>query len=89
MNAEAAPPPVMAARAPRSVTDRSSTLDTKSTPAVRTKTDEAPIAAAPRARATPPSAAPPVTTEVGEAAPMPAEGESLVGRDLLGEGLVE
>src|SRR5688572_29684047 len=32
MNADAAAPPTISARAPRSVTDRSSTLDTKSSP---------------------------------------------------------
>jgi hypothetical protein len=88
MNAEAAqPPPAAAARAPRSVTDRSSTLETKSTPDVLPKTDEAAIASAPRSRSTRPAVAPRVTTEAGEAAPAQDESESLDGRDLLGEGL--
>jgi hypothetical protein len=86
MNANAAPQPV-AARAPRSVTERSSTLDTRSTPdALPTKTDEAPLASAPRPRAKRPSAAPPVTTEAGDTAAA-SESDSIEGRDLLGEGL--
>ena len=92
MNAEAAPPSPMTARAPRSLTERSSTLDTKSTPDALPRS-ESPLASAKRPRAKRPSAlaAPPVTTEAGEEAPAapaaPGESDSLEGRDLLGEGI--
>lgn len=91
MNAEAAPPP-LSARAPRSLTERSSSLDTKSTPDAVPHSD-APIASAPRTRTRTkrPSAAPPVVTEAGDETPTTttthAEDPSLEGRDLLGEGL--
>ena len=84
MNANAAPPP--AARTPRSVTDRSSTLDTKSTPDALPRAAEAPLASAPRTRAKHPSAPPPVTTEA-DPAPVEPPSDSIEGRDLLGEGL--
>jgi hypothetical protein len=87
MSTSPAPSPA-AARAPRSVTDRSSTLDTRSTPDALPKTDEAPLASAPRVRTTKRPAAAPATNEAGDTTPSTtSEGESLEGRDLLGEGL--
>lgn len=85
MNAEAPLSPV-AARAPRSVTDRSSTLDTRSTPDALPRSTEAPLASAPRTRVKRPSAAAPLTTEAGDTQAS-SESDSLEGRDLLGEGL--
>ena len=90
MNADAAAATApTTARAPRSVTERSSTLDTKSTPDALPRA-EAPLASARRTRHKRLSAAaPPVTTEAGEEAPAaPAENDdSIEGRDLLGEGI--
>lgn len=89
MNAEAAPPTPMTARAPRSVTERSSTLDTKSTPDAvpRAEAPLASVASAPRTRPKRLSATPPATTEAGEEAPAPPESDPIEGRDLLGEGI--
>jgi hypothetical protein len=88
LSASAAPVP-MAARAPREVNDRTSTLATRSTPDAVPRADEAPLAAAARPRpkrvSAPPSAAP-VASEAGETEPS-ADDTSIEGRDLLGEGL--
>ena len=88
MNTSAAPSPV-AARTPRSVTDRSSTLDTRSTPDAlpRAEAPSASAANAPRTRVKRPSAAPLATTDAVDAPPPATEDESIEGRDLLGEGL--
>lgn len=83
MNAEA-PSPVVIARTPRQLTERSSTLDTRSTPDAAPRA-EAPLASAPRTRTRRPNAAAPVTTEADP--PAPSESEPVEGRDLLGEGL--
>jgi hypothetical protein len=85
MNAEA-PSPIVIARTPREVTERSSTLDTRSTPDAVPRA-EAPLASAPRVRSKHPNpnAPPPVTTEAEPAAP--PENDSVEDRDLLGEGI--
>ena len=84
MNANDAAP--IAARAPRSVTERSSSLDTRSTPDTLPRT-EAPLASAPRAGASKRPAAPPAVTEGGETTEGTESSDSLEGKDLLGEGL--
>lgn len=83
MNANESAPPA-AVRTPRSVTERASSLDTRSTPDALPRA-EAPLASAPRTRTKRP-AAPPVADESGEPA-APAENDSIEGKDLLGEGL--
>ena len=83
MNANESAPPA-AARTPRSVTERASSLETRSTPDALPRA-EAPLASAPRTRAKRPTA-PPVADESGEA-PTATESDSIEGKDLLGEGL--
>lgn len=96
MNGSGSAPPALAARSPRTLTDRSSSLDTRSTPdAFVHGAGEATPSASPAPRTAkskskaPTASAATTTTDGHEASTATADepAESLEGRDLLGEGL--